>query len=229
MFGSSSTAEEFYVSWTSSAPLGTVFQVYVDRRLTWFGKTRFCHAPIPAGSSRRNVWIEVGTVDSAEQTTDFSASLTGPGGTGDRTIDLDRRFVPQPDGQERYRGIHDLSIRRTERSGRFHESRRRGRRVSRRSIARRLRLGRVRSRRLRSCRDDLSVAKRATVVGSVDVRRRALRSRGQRTSAPDDYDRNNCDRSTSARAGCFGQAVELHLRRASSRIATLTWQAGPQP
>ena len=75
---------EFYVSWTSSAPLGTVFQVYVDRRLTWFGKTRFCHAPIPAGSSRRNVWIEVGTVDSAEQTTDFSASLTGPGGTGDR-------------------------------------------------------------------------------------------------------------------------------------------------
>ena len=75
---------ELYVAWTSSAPAGTVFQVYVDRRLTWFGKTRFCRAQIPAGSNGRNVWIEVGTVDSAEQTTDFSARLSGPGGSGDR-------------------------------------------------------------------------------------------------------------------------------------------------
>lgn len=77
---------ELHVTWTSSAPSGTVFQVYADRRLIWYGRTRFCRAPIPSGSNGRNIWIEVGTVGPAEQSIDFSASLIGPAGTGDRAI-----------------------------------------------------------------------------------------------------------------------------------------------
>jgi hypothetical protein len=77
---------EIYVSWTSSAPPGTTFQVYVDRRLTWYGPGTFCHIPIPADSQARNVWIEVGTVGPGEGPRDFSQGLSGPGGTGPRAI-----------------------------------------------------------------------------------------------------------------------------------------------
>jgi hypothetical protein len=75
---------ELYVAWTSPAPPGTVFQVYVDRRLAWSGRCRFCNVPLPFNAVGRNVWIEVGTVDPGDATTDYSASLSGPGGTGNR-------------------------------------------------------------------------------------------------------------------------------------------------
>ena len=75
---------ELYIAWTSSALAGATFQVYVDRRLAWAGRQRFCYVPLPDEAIGRNVWIEVGTVDPGELTRDFSASLSGPGGTGDR-------------------------------------------------------------------------------------------------------------------------------------------------
>jgi hypothetical protein len=66
---------ELLIRWTAGAPQGTVFQVYVDRRLNWYGTSRQCHVPIPAGASGRNVWIDVARVGTAEAPNDFSSSL----------------------------------------------------------------------------------------------------------------------------------------------------------
>jgi hypothetical protein len=74
---------ELYVVWSSSA-LGKVFQVYIDRRLAWYGLQTFCCVPIPLDANGRNVWIEVGTVTADDKTKDYSGSLNGPGGNGNR-------------------------------------------------------------------------------------------------------------------------------------------------
>lgn len=84
---------DLFVSWDSAAPGGSHFQVYVDRTLTWFGTSRCCHVPVPAGASGRNIWVDVGQIGPAETRTDFSGNLrsvvsgagvvelTWPGGT----------------------------------------------------------------------------------------------------------------------------------------------------
>jgi hypothetical protein len=77
---------ELYVAWSSSAPPDTTFQVYVDHRLAWFGRAKQCYVPIPSGASGRNTWVEVGTVAPDEASSDFSGSLTGPGGPGERAL-----------------------------------------------------------------------------------------------------------------------------------------------
>ncbi len=74
---------ELDVSWTSTAPAGSVYQVYVDRRLNWAGRAQRCRVPIPAAAEGRNVWVEVGTVASNEATIDFSSQLNSPGQSGD--------------------------------------------------------------------------------------------------------------------------------------------------
>lgn len=66
---------ELFITWTSTAPQGTVFQVYAADRLAWYGTARQCYVPIPAGASGRNVWVDVATVDPGEAQTDFSAGL----------------------------------------------------------------------------------------------------------------------------------------------------------
>ncbi len=66
---------ELFVGWASPAPQGTVFQVYADGRLAWYGTARRCHVPIPAGASGRNVWVDVATVDPGEAQRDFSSGL----------------------------------------------------------------------------------------------------------------------------------------------------------
>lgn len=59
------------VSWTSTAPLGTVFQVYVDRALAWHGTTRWVALTMPSARAR----VDVGAVGPGEATVDFSAML----------------------------------------------------------------------------------------------------------------------------------------------------------
>jgi hypothetical protein len=66
---------DLLVTWNSTASEGTTFQVYVDHRLSWFGRSRICHVPVPAGASGRNVWVDVGTVNGGEAPLDFSSSL----------------------------------------------------------------------------------------------------------------------------------------------------------
>lgn len=60
------------VSWSSSSPAGTVFQVYVGGRLAWHGTQTSCLLPHPGPSRTR---ICVGAVGVGEDAVDFSASL----------------------------------------------------------------------------------------------------------------------------------------------------------
>jgi hypothetical protein len=63
-----------FLSWTSTAPAGTTFQVYVDRKRAWHGTGRSASIPLPpTGQVSR---IDVGTVGDGEAHADFSASLS---------------------------------------------------------------------------------------------------------------------------------------------------------
>jgi hypothetical protein len=71
---------DLFIAWSSTALAGTTFQVYVDRRLAWYGVSRRCHVPIPAAGIGRNIWVEIGTVATNEPTRNYSSSLIAPGG-----------------------------------------------------------------------------------------------------------------------------------------------------
>lgn len=68
------------VRWTSSAAVGTTYQVYIDGKRAWSGTAKVARFPWPTS----RVQIEVGTVGAGEGLTDFSGSLPSPGGSGDR-------------------------------------------------------------------------------------------------------------------------------------------------
>jgi hypothetical protein len=62
---------QVFLSWSSSAPGGTWYQVYVNHALAWHGQASSCWIPIPAGP----VHIDIGTVGPGEEPGDFSSSL----------------------------------------------------------------------------------------------------------------------------------------------------------
>lgn len=66
------------LSWTSTAPPGTTFQVYMARRLAWSGTARWVSLTMPDSRVR----VDVGAVGAGEGDVDFSAAL--PGATADR-------------------------------------------------------------------------------------------------------------------------------------------------
>lgn len=69
---------DLVVSWTSSAPAGTTFQVYLDRRLAWWGASTRARFPWP----RQSVRVDVGAVAAGQGPTDLSGSL--PAAPADR-------------------------------------------------------------------------------------------------------------------------------------------------
>ena len=71
---------ELFISWSSTAAAGSCYQVYINKRLAWYGRSARCRVPRPASPSGWNIWVDVGTVDPVEATIDFSASL--PAATG---------------------------------------------------------------------------------------------------------------------------------------------------
>ncbi len=70
------------VSWVSTDPPGTWFQVYVGRQLAWFGTARSCTVRFPGGSVP--VAIDVQSVDAASAHLDLAASLPPVAGGGMR-------------------------------------------------------------------------------------------------------------------------------------------------
>jgi hypothetical protein len=64
-------ASALQIEWISTAPLGTVFQVYINRVLTWHGTSRWVAITMPESQVR----IDIGAVLPAEATTDFSSLL----------------------------------------------------------------------------------------------------------------------------------------------------------
>jgi hypothetical protein len=62
------------VSWDSSEPAGTVYQLYADRKLVWSGVGKRAVIGVP----RSRVTLRAGVVDPSEFRTDFSPSLPAP-------------------------------------------------------------------------------------------------------------------------------------------------------
>lgn len=62
---------QIYLSWASSSPVDTWFQVYVNQQLAWRGRRLSCWIPTPRGPAR----IDIGTVAAGEEETSFAASL----------------------------------------------------------------------------------------------------------------------------------------------------------
>lgn len=69
---------QVHASWTSTAPAGTWFQVYVGRKLAGWTKARSLTVPAPTHKSR----IDVGAVLPSERAVDLSATL--PASPSDR-------------------------------------------------------------------------------------------------------------------------------------------------
>ncbi len=101
-----SNGPDLFVAWSSTAPSGTTFQVYVDRRLAWYGVSQRCHVPIPAAGLGRNIWVEVGTVGVYEPTSDYSSSLVAPGGRTERAqLSWSGGTYLDPTGQDDIQGF----------------------------------------------------------------------------------------------------------------------------
>ena len=60
------------LSWTSSSPVGTWYQVYLDQSLAWWGQRTSVRLPIPYNGPNR---IDIGTVVAGEEQTSFIRSL----------------------------------------------------------------------------------------------------------------------------------------------------------
>lgn len=70
---------DLLVSWESSSPPGTVFQVYLSGVLVWHGTARFVRVPYPFDGGTGAIRGEVGTVDPDEAAVDMSGSLPALG------------------------------------------------------------------------------------------------------------------------------------------------------
>jgi hypothetical protein len=62
---------QVYLSWSSTSPTGTWFQVYINQLLAWSGQRLWAWIPVPSGPVR----IDVGTVELGEEGTSFAGSL----------------------------------------------------------------------------------------------------------------------------------------------------------
>jgi hypothetical protein len=65
---------DLQISWTSTAPAGTLYQGYIDRVLTYHGLNTYFIIPMPSDQ----IQIDVGTVGPTEGNTDFSDLLPVP-------------------------------------------------------------------------------------------------------------------------------------------------------
>lgn len=71
---------DMVISWTSTSPDGTPFQVYVARQLIWHGTARSISIPWPA-TGQGNIPVDIGTVAPGEEETDFSGTFPALGWT----------------------------------------------------------------------------------------------------------------------------------------------------
>lgn len=63
---------QVYLTWTSSSPPGTWFQIYLNRALVWWSQSTSARLPIPPEDVER---VDIGTVSPGEEQTSYSSSL----------------------------------------------------------------------------------------------------------------------------------------------------------
>ena len=97
---------DLLITWSSTAPERTVFQVYVDHRLSWCGTSRRCRVPVPPGATGRNAWVDVGTVAADEAYRDFSSGLSSFGrGAGRAELSWSGGTYLDPSGHDDIQGF----------------------------------------------------------------------------------------------------------------------------
>jgi hypothetical protein len=69
------TGFQVSLSWQTSSPAGTWFQIYIDAALAWWGQTTAARIALPNSGPVR---VDIGTVLPGEEQTSFSGSLTPP-------------------------------------------------------------------------------------------------------------------------------------------------------
>src|SRR5262245_56486084 len=62
---------QVYLSWSTTSPAGTWWQVYINGQLAWHGQRLWTWVPIPSGPVR----IDIGTVGTGNELTSFAAML----------------------------------------------------------------------------------------------------------------------------------------------------------
>ena len=207
VFAPRPTQTHVFISWASSSPSGTWFQVYVNQQLAWSGTATCCLLPIqmiPPGPAR----VDIGTVAVGEETTSFASSL--PAGAQPPRPSL----LAIGDLQRgRSRRVPDLQLGLTRRGHRLHDAAGHHHRLSLGDHAGRLRIRRVRGRRIRTSPGHLYLDERPARRRKLALRDRLLRRRGQRRACPDD-DRH--DHRAAPRAGLLrrrNHAAHLHPER----------------
>ncbi len=66
---------QVYLSWISSSPPGTWFQIYINQALAWYGQSTSTRLPVPPVGVER---LDLGTVLPGEEQTSFAGSLPTP-------------------------------------------------------------------------------------------------------------------------------------------------------
>ena len=158
-----------HLEWTSTAPAGTVFQVYVARALTWHGTARWVAIPMPSSQVR----IDIGAVGPGEETTDFSAVL--PGAPGDRAhLSWLGGSYLDPSGNDDVAGFTVYGEPVARRRDRLVHTAGRDLCLPRRNPDRRIRPGRVRPGGLRPCSVVLRMDEPFAEIGPMVVRCRLV-------------------------------------------------------
>ena len=209
---------DLLVSWVSTSPPGTLFQLYLNAKLAWHGTDRSVLLPYPSGRTR----IDVGTVAAGEGAVDFSASLP-------TTYPPDRVNLTWTGGGVRGgrpRGVPNLRTARGRRRGQLrlaagghtgHGGGRRPQRVRPRG----LRPGRVRDGGAELLLDLRPAARRL-----LDVRGRALRRRGEPERQPRARQRDGRRAPRPPAADSSGRRL-TYSYNPSTRVPTLNWLASP--
>ena len=97
---------DLLISWNSSAGPGTIYQVYFDHRLSWYGRAKRCQVPMPSSALNRNLWVDVGTVFPSESSLDFSSQLSSLQlGVGKATLSWNGGTYLDPSGADQVQGF----------------------------------------------------------------------------------------------------------------------------
>jgi hypothetical protein len=70
---------DLFVQWKTTAPAGTIFQLYAGAKLLWHGTQTKTVIPVPPGFTA----CKVGTVWAVAPETDYSSTFASTGGSGD--------------------------------------------------------------------------------------------------------------------------------------------------
>ncbi len=194
---------QLLLSWTSIAPVGTIYQVYLNQQLVWSGVGLSCSIPLPTAIAR----IDIGTVEVGESQIPFSAELPSSPARQVTLSWLGGTFL----GVD-IAGFHIYGEAYPRCWYRLHDGALDSASVCRRNHYRRLWLRRIRPGRIWPVGRHILLDLSAALGGHLELGRQTVRYRRQRRTGPD---RRRHDRraAVAARTISGHDPVELHVQQ----------------